>query len=397
MYKQKSLSKFLFCIIVFCAIFFLTQYSCAETIAEPDPETDGLTYTLPDNASPIRLSLPANIEDIFYSDKTGLVGFGLHAGGHIEGLDHVWIELKPGTPVKSWADGTVQDIYENGGEYFIEINYGKNLIGTHMEIMTPYVSKGQKVKRGQYVGLGMSYDPDQSSAEFELADYGRTDGVKISFLSATFPYALLSSTKRNIGYLVSPYDYLKPKAKTKLVKAYKKYVLKPYLQTGVDPSVLFEPYEYKLTNKINLAKRKKDKINGVWYSLKTWEYGYPNDIMTFVTANTKYFKGTKVLGTDDEDEGNGDANWYINGTCQVNYKKRQIHIISQDSSKESGTREYFGIFKIKDWKYGRQKLTIEYQEGSYPTAFSANALKYASRKNLQRRADAVLLGVRNTL
>jgi murein DD-endopeptidase MepM/ murein hydrolase activator NlpD len=185
--------------------------------ARPDPEFDNFTWTLPTGASPLRLSLPAEIEDIFYSEKTGVGGFGLHAGGHIEGLDHVWIELKPGTPVRSWADGVVEDVRLSGmvdqGEYHITINYGQNLIGIHMEIETPYVKKGDRVKRGQEVGLGMSFDPEQSSAELALADLGRTDGVKY--------YG-------GKGVFVSPYDYLEDSEKKKLVEAYQKYVIEPY-------------------------------------------------------------------------------------------------------------------------------------------------------------------------
>ncbi len=374
MNKQKVLlKKWGFRTLVILGMFFLIQNSFAATKAKPDPSTNELTYTLPDNASPIRLSLPAKINKIFYGPKTGLVGFGLHAGGHIEGLDHVWIELKHGTPLKSWADGQVLDIRQNGEELHIVIDYGKKLRGTHMEVLTSYVKKGQKVKRGQKIGLGMSFDPDQSSAEFALEDSGRTDGVFV-----------------DTGYLVSPYDYLLPSEKTKLVKAYNKYILKPYLQTGIDDSTLFEPYEPKLTNRIDLSKRKKGKILGVWYSLKKWKPIYPNDILTFLSSNTKYYKGTRVFGTDDESEG-GISDWSINGTYEVNYNTNQLHIINNDNGKE-----YFGIFKIKDWKNGRQKLTIEYQEGSYPAVFSANALKYASRTNVSRRVDAVLLGVRKT-
>jgi len=70
--------------------------------AAPDPEFDYFTWTLPAGASSIRLSLPADIDDFLFDEHGGIGGFGLHAGGHIEGLDHAWIELKPGTPVKSW-------------------------------------------------------------------------------------------------------------------------------------------------------------------------------------------------------------------------------------------------------------------------------------------------------
>jgi murein DD-endopeptidase MepM/ murein hydrolase activator NlpD len=129
----------------------------------PDPEYDYFTCTLHSGASPLRLSLPADIVDFLFGKHGGIGGFGLHAGGHIEGLDHVWIELKPGTPVWSWADGVVVEVRYNGppgeGEYYITIDYGYNLTGVHMEIMTPYVEKGDKVLRGEEVGMGMSFDP----------------------------------------------------------------------------------------------------------------------------------------------------------------------------------------------------------------------------------------------
>lgn len=52
-------------------------------------------------ASSLRLSLPAGIDDFLFGEHGGIGGYGLHAGGHIEGLDHVWIELRPVTPVKT--------------------------------------------------------------------------------------------------------------------------------------------------------------------------------------------------------------------------------------------------------------------------------------------------------
>lgn len=378
MNQQKSFLKrrrqpWTFLIVLAVGIILLARSTASATVAKPDLAYDNLTYTLPTGASPIRLSLPAETSDIFYGPKNGLVGFGLHAGGHIEGLDHVWIELKAGVPVKSWADGRVLDVRKNGEEYHITIDYGQSLTGVHMEIIKSYVKKGQKVKRGQKIGLGMSYDPEQSSAEFQLIDKGRTDGIDVGWG----------------GMAVSPYDYLRPSEKKKLVAAYKKYVLDPYLATGASGSSLLEPYEPYLTNRLDLAKRAKGKIEGVWYSLNKWALAYPNDILTFISSDTKYYRGTKVLGLDDTSEGNGSA-WSLDGTYTIDYAKHQIHIVNQNDNKE-----YFGLFKIEPWK-GRERLTIEYQESSYPAAFSSKALKYASRTNVPRRTDAVKLGVRKT-
>jgi len=183
--------------------------------AAPDPEFDNFTWTLPTGASPLRLSLPADIDDFLFDENGGIGGYGLHAGGHIEGLDHVWIELKPGTPVRSWADGVVTDVRLSGdieeGEYHITIDYGYNLVGTHMEIMTPYVEVGDYVSRGQEVGMGMSFNPQQSSAEFSLVDRGMTDGLPAW----------------DGGVSVSPFDYLRDSDKRALVEAYKKNVIAP--------------------------------------------------------------------------------------------------------------------------------------------------------------------------
>lgn len=348
--------------------------------AGPDPEFDNFTWTLPTGASPLRLSLPAEIEDIFYSEKTGVGGFGLHAGGHIEGLDHVWIELKPGTPVRSWADGVVEDVRLSGmvdqREYHITINYGQNLIGIHMEIETPYVKKGDQVNRGQEVGLGMSFDSEQSSAEFAFIDLGRTDGVKY--------YG-------GKGVFVSPYDYLDDSEKKKLVAAYKKYVIEPYQRNGSREGVfsMFEPYQPYLTNKLFLHQGNEGRLSGTWYLFSSkWYQNYPNDILTFIEADNPYYKGNVVLASDDRDEGSL-TDWSLKGTFEVNYEEGRVTLVHYDGT------TYFGIFEI-DESEGRAKLKIEYQKGSYPAGFSSKAITYIERSNLSRRNDGYLLGVRDS-
>jgi hypothetical protein len=339
----------------------------------PDPLTGNFTYTLPPGASALRLSLPAKIEDIFYSEKTGIGGFGLHAGGHIEGLDHVWIALKPGTVVKSWADGTVIDVRLSGmteqGEYHVTIDYGQNLIGIHMEIEMPLVKVGDSVKRGQNIGYGMSFDPGQSSAEFSLVDLGRTDGVKYS----------------GGGVYVSPFDYLEDSEKMKLIEAYKKYVIEPYVNEG-KKSCYFEPYQPYLTNELFLHQGNEGKLSGEWYCISSkWDQGFPNDMLTFIEVENPYYSGNVVLAADDQDEGRR-TGWSLEGTFEVDYEKGRIKIENYDGC------VYFGIFEI-DESGDRAKLKIEYQESSYPTEFSSKALTYIERTNLPRRDDAFRLGL----
>ena len=67
--------------------------------ARPDPEFDNFTWALPTGASSLKLSLPADIDDFIVNGGMNIGGYGLHAGGHVEGLGHVWISLKKGTPV----------------------------------------------------------------------------------------------------------------------------------------------------------------------------------------------------------------------------------------------------------------------------------------------------------
>ncbi len=342
-------------------------------MGKPDPKTEYFTFTLPGNASTLRLSLPAAIEDIFYSEKTGIGGFGLHAGAHFEGLDHVWIELKPDTIIKSWADGIVTDIRRSGyidqGEIHITIDYDQNLIGIHMEIDTPLVQIGDFVRRGQDIGYGQSYDPEQSSAEFALADKGRIDGVE--YYSG--------------GVYVSPFDYLVDSEKKKLIEAYKKYVIKPYIKEGKKSSG-FHSYQPYLTNRMFLHEWNKGKLSGEWYLISSkWAQDFPNDFITFIEDKNPYHNENVVLAANDQDEGRK-TDWSIDGTFEVDYKKGRVKIINYDNT------TYYGIFEIDESERSAQ-LKIEYQEGRYPKRFSSKANTYIERTNLSRREDASLLGV----
>ncbi len=331
--------------------------------ARPDPEYDNFLWTLPSTASSVRLSLPASITEFLFNEHGGIGGYGLHSGGHPEGLDHTWIELKPGTPVKSWADGTVQQVQYNGnppdGEYHIYIDYGQNLMGIHMEVMTPYVEKGQEVKNGQEVGLGMSFSPDQSSAEMSLVDFGRTDGVRAW----------------GGGSYVSVFDYLKNEDKQLLVTIYRERVIDTWMRDGTRVWG-FEPSEPYLTNRLLIHE--EGRLNGSWYlTSHKWEEGGPKDIFSFVEADHPYFKGNVFRAIDDT------GDFGFKGEFEVDYLAGQIKMIS-DSSIE------YGIFDI-DESGERPTLTLQYQEGSYPVSFT-DPLVYTLRSNIPRREDAVRLG-----
>lgn len=51
-----------------------------------------------------------------------------------------------------------------------------------------------------------------------------------------------------------------------------------------------------------------------------------------------------------------------------------------------------GLYQLDD-AGGRARLTIEWQEGSYPAAITPNAAVYLDREPIPRRLDAQLLGL----
>ncbi len=343
-------------------------------VAGPDPSAENFTWTLPENASPLRLSLPADIDDFLFDHNGGTGGFGLHSGGHIEGVDHAWIELKPGTPVKSWADGVVTTVRWNGdaehGEYHILINYGYNLIGWHGEIETPYVEEGELVKRGQLVGMGESFSPTQSSAEMGLIDRGRADGV----------------LAYGGGVYVSPFDYLEESEKLDFIAAYKNKVIEPFVSNGTR-AWGFEPSEPYLTNNIFLHENNEGKLSGVWYLTNhPWGHGYPNDYLVFIEAANPYYTGNVIRAYDSTNPFSGD--WRLIGTFTVDYNTKQVMMIIPDYE-----INYYGIFEV-DETGDDAVLKIEYQEGTYPTSFSSNVLMYTQRSNLSPGEDAIRLGIK---
>ena len=103
-----------------------------------------------------------------------------------------------------------------------------------------------------------------------------------------------------------------------------------------------------------------------------WEYGYPNDQLTFIEADNHYYKGNVVLAREPGNIFSSD--WFIDGTFEVDYTKGQIEIMDK-----YGTT-YYGIFSI-DESGDRAILKIEYQKGSYLEDFSSEALTYIQRGN----------------
>jgi hypothetical protein len=324
----------------------------------PDWIPNSFVQPIPDWGSSIRLVLPVPISQI-YPELIG--GFGSHQGGHPEGLDHVWMEVRLGIPIWSWASGTVTEIQDQAGEYFIVIDYGDGLIGKHMEVKTSLVKKGDHVNAGQAVGYGLSYGAYQS-AEFMLYDRKRTDGVVEDW-----------------GVHVSPFDYLKKDIQDSLIKIYQASVIIPFISKNKSFGSV-NPWEPLLTNPVLFHRNYKGTIAGEWLLNSKWAVGGYPDILTMMDVNNTYFQGKRFVAADDQSTGGNN----LFGTWEADYKQQRFQLFSQGSV-------YFGIFELKD-STGRATLKIEYNNVSYPSGFSQSAVVYTERSNVPRIIDAQNMG-----
>ena len=342
---------------------------------------DVMTQPIPIGASKTRLTaLPAPIDKILIEG-----GYGAHLGGHVEGLDHEWIGVEEGTPVGSWADGEVTMVFlTNPGvpdDWRIHIDYGDGLSGEHMDVGTPLVKVGDKVKAGDPVayGIGPPWTTGYHTAEFNLVDKHRIDGVQY-----------------RDGVTVSPFDYLRDDLRQQLVDEFTIKVIEPYIAKGVkSPFVVGEslgimnPWEPYLTNPLIIHDEHKGTLVGEWYlKSKNWGLDDAPDLLTFLPTTKYYSKHHMEAGEDAT--GN-----VFGGVWEADYGTRQLTIDTGEIYKEA-PYIYYGIFEL-DESGPRATLKIEYKRDSYPAAFSGNALVYAERTAVGRRQDAVYMGVRSSL
>ncbi len=338
----------------------------------PDPLTWNMTSILPPNASPVRLSLPVPIDSLYGPRWSGIGGLGVHAGGHIEGLDHVWIESTTTEPIKSWADGNVTQIQLSGdvdaGEYHITVQYGQNLTGIHMEIETPLVEVGDSIMRGDPVGYGMVWFDGLQSAEHTLIDRGRRDGIKAGD-----------------GVMVSPFDYLVEEERIALAEAYIENVVEPYMGKGQERG-MFDPAQPYFTNNLMIHEGHEGKLQGEWYLISAnWSPVYPNDLITIIEPDNEYSDQARILGNDDQNP-EGVSWWRIRSDLHIDYENGRLWFRDWNEEK------MYGIFEV-DESGERATLRLEYKTGGYPTGFSDEAQLYIERTYVGRRQDAVEMGV----
>ena len=333
------------------------------------------TQPVPSWGSPVRLELPVPLDSIVFGPGGGLGAFGAHEGGHVEGLNHVWIPTLPNTPIRSWASGTITLIEDMGDrgigngihEYFISIDYGQGLIGKHLDVNIPLVKVGDRVKQGDLLATG-------PSAEFMLQDKNRSDGE-------------LSDG----GSPVSPFDYLKDDVKAAVIARHIANIVEPYFKNGtvVGNSRPWEPY---LTNKMLFHKEHPGSVAGEWIlTNKGWNVPDPLyfDVMSIfdVLNNYGHFQRFEVM----------DYNWSIlgnkrngSGTWTTGDGLGKIIFNLVGNGQLDGN--YYGLYKV-DETSGRAKMSIEWKKNVYPDSITANAAVYTERSATYLQDDARKLGI----
>jgi len=331
-----------------------------------------MTQPVPAWGSPVRLALPVSLAAIVLGPSGGLGAYGGHQGGHTEGLNHVWIPTVPGTPIRSWADGTVTKIEDMGArapgsavhEYFVTIDYGQGLVGKHLDVDQALVAVGARVKLGDPVANG-------PSAEFMLTDDNRSDGERTG----------------GTGSFVSPFDYLRDADKTALVARFTADVVAPWFSKGLGAGNS-RPWEPALTNPMHFHSRQMGTTSGEWIlTNKGWRTPDPlyYDLLTMFDVTNSYGHFQRVEA--------GDHDWSLSGN--------KNHIAGSWSAPDGpGTiivtfergAPLYARYAI-DETGSRARLTIEWRTGSYPPTLSAQAAVYVARSPIYLGADAKALGL----
>ncbi len=333
----------------------------------PVPWVDGAwVQPVPSWGAPVRLALPIPLDSIVLGPGGGLGFFGAHEGGHVEGLDHIWIPMKQGTVIGSWADGTVLDVQFIDGLYYIDVDYGHGLVGKHQLVAHPLVTAGQHVKQGDPIGTAQL-------AEFNLVDYNRSDGVR---------------TEDAGGSNVSPFDYLEPSVQAALIARVTSQVVAPYFANGsaVGNS---RPWEPTLTNKLLFHRDHPGTFQGEWLCTnKGWTTPDPLyfDLITIhdVTNSYGHFQHIDLEDYNTSAPGSKgltDGTW-VPGDSAGKFIMTMSY---------SGGR-YYARYAV-DESGPRAKLRLEWRLGSYPDSISSNAAVYIERTNVYLGLDAQHLGL----
>lgn len=347
-----------------------------DALAPAKPVTwvnDAWTQPVPSWGSPVRLGLPVALGDILLGGAGSLGAFGGHQGGHVEGLNHVWIPTRLGIPVRSWAAGKVTKIEDMGSrgtpdglhEFFITIDYGQGLYGKHMDVDLPLVKVGDAVLEGGLVGNM------HGSAEFMLIDNRRTDGERAG----------------STGSPVSPFDYLKDDVKAALVARHVAEVAAPYFARGASAGNA-RPWEPYLTNPMLFHADHRGTCVGEWIlTNKNWKVpdAVYYDVMVLFDVTNAYghFQRVELMDHDWSVTGNKKG---TSGAWLANDGPGKMVLTLQQGA------PWYALYTV-DESTGRARLTMEWKQGGYPAAITSNAAIYTERSATYLSGDAQGLGL----
>ena len=116
-----------------------------------------------------------------------------------------------------------------------------------------------------------------------------------------------------------------------------------------------------------------------------WAAGGWPDILAILKVDHQYHTGGAIIANDDTNTG-----YHLHGSWTADYATGRMVIVS-DGRWSAPDKTYYAIFQL-DESTARARLRIEYQEGDYPTGFSADAAIYIERDRLQRRQDGCCFG-----
>ncbi len=342
-----------------------------------------ITQPLHPQASSTRLQLPAPLEDLM-PDNVPIVGFGVHQGQHIEGLDHPWISVRKGVTPGAMGDGTVIsiDMIQPQGEpeYMISIDYGDGLYCVHGEMNEIFVEVGDTVKHLDPLGKANS-----------LWGLDNVDEIEIYCEDENINGGLVSSNGHGFT-AVSPFDYLESDVKAAFEQAYTEKVLEPYAATGVVPEGLWTPLEPFLTNKMMIHE--PNSIMGEWFLVEQDWDGSELTLMTFIEADNAYYTGN-IYRLRSEGGGMGNPMVYLDGTYEVIYTATGKGTLDFTEVRH-GLKSY-ALFEITEDagvdSTGAKQARMKFEYSETPMAeFSEKALTYQARGVWNPRYDAWKLG-----
>lgn len=348
---------------------------------------DSMTQPLPAGASKTRLVMPYTGEELMVNNAP-IVGFGVHSGQHIEGLDHVWIPIIKDGISKAWGEGKitgVQEIGYQGEEFMVIINYGDGLECVNGELSKSLVKKGQRVKAGDPIGTVR-----------DMGGFADVGEIEIYCSDSNLKHGTITTNGNNAAVAVSPFDYLANAEKTRIETLYEEKVINLFLTTGKAQSG-WQPTEPYLTNKMMIHE--PNKIIGEWFLVSQKYDGEALSILTFTESNNKYYSGNSFqLRAETFD--NFEVKKYIDGDYRVTYEGNRGKLVLREIEKETGIGyDHYAIFEISedagadaDNGFKRAQMKFEYSEKPI-TEFSNKALIYQARGIRNPRWEAARLGL----